>query len=168
MGILDTCIRTMKSRLSRHLFRYPQANITRAVAGLVKSWNNTYNKRLEMSPSQARSPILDPILRKRLFPKEKLLPFDIFLKRTLRLVRKTNLPRKKGEVAADPTSWKTWRVGDHVMIDYKPHYLTRGLESTFFLLHTAKKLSSQATMSNVGPSRSLLKCTPITIPMFIS
>ena len=125
MGILDTTTRIMKGKLSRFLFKYPHANLKKTLANACKSYNNTYNKKLGMSPAAAKNPLLDPELRKRLYPKENLLPFDVFLKKTLKLTRKTNTPRTKAE-KVDTLDFKSWRVGDRCIINYKPHYLTRG------------------------------------------
>ena len=125
MGVLDTAIRVIESRLSRFLVKYPNANLDRALSNIVKSWNHTPVKRLQMTPHEARNPILDPVLRRRLFPKENLLPFDTFLKKQLRLMRTMNTPRPKHDKTVI-TSHTQWRVGDKCLINYAPHYLTRG------------------------------------------
>ena len=125
MGVLDTAIRVIENRLSRFLVKYPHANLERALTNVVKSWNQTPVKKLQLTPTEARNPVLDPILRRRLYPKENLLPFDTFLKKQLKLMRKVNTPRPKDDTTVI-TSHNQWRVGDKCLINYSPHYLTRG------------------------------------------
>ena len=40
MGLLDTCIRVIENKLSRHLFKYPNANLDKALAQACTSWNS--------------------------------------------------------------------------------------------------------------------------------
>ena len=70
MSLLDTSIRILESKLSRYFVKYPHGNVDKALKKSCTAWNNTRINRLGMSPAEARNPLLDPHLRKHLFPKE--------------------------------------------------------------------------------------------------
>ena len=70
MSLLDTSIRILESKLSRFFVKYPHGNVDRALQKSCQAWNNTRSNKLGMTPAEARNPLLDPHLRKHLFPKE--------------------------------------------------------------------------------------------------
>lgn len=62
----------------------------------------------KLTPQLANTAEMDPIIRKKLFPLKKLIPFDDFVRRELRLQKAVHTPRK--DMKNPPESWKSWKV----------------------------------------------------------
>lgn len=76
---------------------------------------------------------LDPRVRQRLFPNDppSILPFDDFVRKELRLQRSVHVPRVDQSVP--PKTWRNWKVGDDVMINFGRTPLTRGYDVKYEL-----------------------------------
>ena len=87
------------------------------LAAAVKSYNETPQLKMGVSPERAFSPLMDPYLRKRLYPEAEAEPerFSDYLERVMKLREDFHTPR-----AASDTSTKTYHENDVVYIKYKP------------------------------------------------
>ena len=79
---------------------------------------------LEYTIFQANNPVLDPLIRKRLYPDQHLEPFDSFLKKQLRLQKKVNTPRSENLPVEMSEKYDTFRVGDKVILNFGPDSLS--------------------------------------------
>lgn len=119
LGLIEPKIKLLKHKLIKHLRMHPEDFSEGRRAAILKeatfSINNTFSKRLTMTPSEANNPMLDPYLRKVLYPNHHIEPFEKFLVEQLRLQKKLSLPasRSKGNLSAHD-----FRIGDIVTVAY--------------------------------------------------
>ena len=97
---------------------------------VVTSYNETVNRSHGQRPSVVNSPIYDPWLRAKQFPKMPLMPFDEFYAQEMRRQKIANTPNPKGRKRMDE-SVNNYRVGDEVYLDFEPN----AVGTYFFFKH---------------------------------
>ena len=74
---------------------YPDTLLKKYLHQVVNSYNETINRSHGQRPSTVNSPIYDPWLRAKQFPKMPLIPFDEFYVEEMRRQKIANTPNPK-------------------------------------------------------------------------
>ena len=142
MATLDNVIKQIEGKMMKYLVAKPHSSPKRLVQEVTVGFNNTVQSSHCMTPKevrigggkiidhleykvfQANNPVLDPLIRKRLYPDQHLEPFDSFLKKQLRLQKKVNTPRSEDLPVEMSEKYDTFRVGDKVILNFGPDSLS--------------------------------------------
>ena len=123
LHLLEPLIRVLKKKMIQSFRRQRQRKVysdqflANQLREAVSSFNTTINNSHKMTPQQANDPRLDPLLRKRQFPAEPLVPFDKWYTAELRRQKKANTPDVKARNNMDERP-DNYRLNDEVWIDY--------------------------------------------------
>lgn len=122
LSLLEPLMKVLKRKLIRHLKKHPEDYSDGRRRDILQeathSINNTVSSSHGRTPAQVNSPMMDPFLRKVLYPNHKIQPFDVFLTEQLKLQKKVNTedPVGKKNMKEGP---KDFRVNQTVYIDFE-------------------------------------------------
>ena len=66
-------VKNFEKKLSQYFLKYSNANPRRSLLKAERSYNDSIHSAFNLTPNIAHNPILDPILRKRMYKHEHLL-----------------------------------------------------------------------------------------------
>ena len=118
---LEPIIRTIKKKLIQNIRKQPVQNnysealLKRYLRLVVASYNDKVNRSHGQISSTVNSPIYDPWLRAKQFPKMPLIPFDEFYAKEMKRQKIATTPNPKARRRMDENV-NNYRVGDLVYL----------------------------------------------------
>ena len=90
---------------------------------------------------------MDPFLRRQMYKKEKLKPFDTFFRENMKMLKIANTPTTGTPPSED---YKTFKVGMKVLVNFQPYSLVRGKKCFWKAPRNNSSLKFQVTIQNVA------------------
>ena len=125
MGFLEGIIKTLKKRFILLAKKNPPRGgkwssraLEKTLSELTKGYNSTVSTSHGLTPESCNSPIYDPLLRERLYPRRKLEPFADYVHEVLDRQTKANTPRPPDAKRIYDERRDSFKKNDLVYIDF--------------------------------------------------